>query len=781
MEAHDRSFYFMSTPSYYDIPFFQRAYVWSEENWEELLQNLTDESQNHFLGSIILKNEVVQAGDIARYFVIDGQQRLTTLSVLLRACFDHIANNNDEYQYSQEILTKNKGTMENLLFVAEGGFSSALHIKINHSHLDKKAYETVVNGDLAKGNAWEQYLSKQDSTVSAIIRGYAYFRNEFKVMDQKTIERLWDLLTMDKIRFLVNIDLGVDDNEQAIFDTVNTAGVRLSSADTIKNLLYQRYIEILRQEGIQNADDVAIKKYDETWATAFLKDEDTDSYWLTERQYGRMMRSNIETFLHAFAVLQGLFNPATDTMVELPQKYRDVVFSMDKMAMEQLLTDVDAYASVFKDYFFSGQKSIGFEDSVDRILNICGALEISTFYPYVLQQLYDMERGEAASDEVNDRLFALERYLVLNAICKGSTENYNNECVQLVDKKRTPNEICQSSIYITEESFASGLRRMTANKLPTMLLFWVELYKRNQDKVDIKQLVYDYTLEHIMPRKWQQNWMSVPSFDTNGNLIEDSETKDRVRSRAIYEIGNMTLLNSRLNSSISNSAFTDKVNGKNGKKGIKDLADLMLTKEVINNNNDWNESKIYARTIELEELIRKIWDAEKLPEEGEVQTAIKTGSFKELRKEYWTLTLPKLRAAFGGNGSFSKVNPGTDNWISGYVGVSGIQIRCIFTDEEARTEIAFCSSKAEKNIDNYNKINSRQGEIETQLERKLLWNPPNANKKSATIGYARKNLQITNKACWDMASDFHAEYAKMLCDEVLSYLKDEYPDLDWNR
>ena len=79
MKAEDKSFYFLATPSYYDIPFFQRAYVWGEENWSELLNNLTSVNQNHFLGSIILKNEVSSAGSVARYLVIDGQQRLTSL------------------------------------------------------------------------------------------------------------------------------------------------------------------------------------------------------------------------------------------------------------------------------------------------------------------------------------------------------------------------------------------------------------------------------------------------------------------------------------------------------------------------------------------------------------------------------------------------------------------------------------------------------------------------------------------------------------------------------
>ena len=300
MRAEDKSFYFLATPSYYDIPFFQRAYVWSEDNWSELFNNLTSKNQNHFLGSIILKNELAAAGSVARFSVIDGQQRLTTLSILLRACYDHIVKNAASYNYDESDVKTCQVQMESILFVPEGGIKKKLHVKINHSHLDKKAFESVINGELDTDDRWEKYVSlDDDDTTSSIIKAYAYFRDALEDVSQETIDYLWELLTVDKIKFLVNIDLDVNDNEQAIFDTVNSAGVRLSSADTIKNLLYQRYVELLRAEDPTTVDERAVSEYEETWVDAFVSDESTNAYWETQRQYGRMKRSNIETFLHA--------------------------------------------------------------------------------------------------------------------------------------------------------------------------------------------------------------------------------------------------------------------------------------------------------------------------------------------------------------------------------------------------------------------------------------------------------------------------------------------------
>jgi hypothetical protein len=329
MKAEDKSFYFLASPSYYDIPFFQRAYVWNEENWDELLSNLTSKNQNHFLGSLILKNELVSSGSISRFSVIDGQQRLTTLSILLRACFDHIVKHVKEYGYDEDVIKNCKYSMEILLFVAEGGIKRNLEVKIKHSNIDRKSFESIIHGDFDENDKWENYLTKsnQDS-VSSIIKAYIYFRKELNQLTQDTIEYLWELLTVDKIKFLVNIDLDSNDNEQAIFDSVNSAGVRLSSADTIKNLLYQKYVELLRAFDSNNVDEKAIALYKETWEDAFLADEDTNAYWDEQRQSGRMKRSIIETFLHAFAVVGGFFHPSENNISDLAQTYRKKIANM---------------------------------------------------------------------------------------------------------------------------------------------------------------------------------------------------------------------------------------------------------------------------------------------------------------------------------------------------------------------------------------------------------------------------------------------------------------------
>lgn len=90
MKAESKSFSFLNEIQTFEIPFFQRAYVWKKDNWEELLEDLKQVKRRHFLGSIILKKigDSSVLGATTRVSVIDGQQRLTTLSILLKAIYD---------------------------------------------------------------------------------------------------------------------------------------------------------------------------------------------------------------------------------------------------------------------------------------------------------------------------------------------------------------------------------------------------------------------------------------------------------------------------------------------------------------------------------------------------------------------------------------------------------------------------------------------------------------------------------------------------------------------
>jgi uncharacterized protein with ParB-like and HNH nuclease domain len=119
--------------------FFQRTYVWEQENWENLLEGLFSKPEGHFLGSIILKQIRTSSGEPKKLEVIDGQQRLTTLSILIKVLYD---------LFSLELQKTTENVMRQILFCKPYETSSEYFVKIEHSQVDKEAYERVITANL---------------------------------------------------------------------------------------------------------------------------------------------------------------------------------------------------------------------------------------------------------------------------------------------------------------------------------------------------------------------------------------------------------------------------------------------------------------------------------------------------------------------------------------------------------------------------------------------------------------------------------------------------------
>ena len=340
----------------------------------------------------------------------------------------------------------------------------------------------------------------------------------------------------------------------------------------------------------------------------FSVSQESVEYWNKSRQIGRLYRDNIEILLHCVAVIKGFFDPSKDKLSELTQCYKNYISNLDADALEGFIKCINIYAGIYCNNFEGINNGKLYSCSEDqqlcRLMHIMDVLEIATFFPYVLQLLYMENHGA----EVQEYYNALEKYLILHAICGESTKNYNKECVQLIKGDATCDSLLEGCIKITSDSFNYGIRHMENNKLATLLLFWVELQRRSTLPFDIKDLHYTYTLEHIMPQKWEQYWsvQTLPVYDERGMQIIDIEEAKRIRTSAVYEIGNMTLLNDKLNKALQNYEFKRKVEGEGQKKGMKDLADCSITKELFNSEM-WNEASIKDRTERLSKEIKRLW------------------------------------------------------------------------------------------------------------------------------------------------------------------------------
>ncbi len=530
------------------IPFFQRTYVWTEENWEELLNELLNEDkENNFLGAIILKQLPSASGEPKQLEVIDGQQRLTTLSILLKALYDSLP---------EEIKKNSEGDVMSILRYRKDYTSSAYELRMEHSHVDQDAYNQV----------FEKTLDSQKIKENAhlILRCYKYFIEKLKNLEVDKRRLLLNKLLNPENKMLVVIDLEEKDDEQAIFDTLNTAGVRLTVAEIVKNAIFKRAIELKNN----NNKDYAIRLYETTWKETYLKDEETVRYWEMERTTGRLRRDNIEILLHCIWVIKGFYDPDKHTLLDLSKLYKEQLKNLNQVKeLEDFVTEIVEYAKIYKERIITFDKDylFSFDDSITRLLHILEELEISTFHPFLL---YVFKTYQYDEEQIKKILVKLEKFVIRNMLAKfESVKNYNKLCKQFIDNlDNLDNKLRE----ITWDKITSGFQNIL-NRDAALILFWIELYRRyKDDRYDEKELKYDYTLEHIMPMKWKENW----NFDKVPHPKRDElspEEQKQDRNQKINWLGNKTLLKSKLNKALQNQDFESKMEGKERKKRDKTL------------------------------------------------------------------------------------------------------------------------------------------------------------------------------------------------------------------
>lgn len=614
MNANETDFGFLKATLCLEIPYFQRGYVWNKDNWEELLENLLDDKQSHFLGSIILKQLDSESGSVPRWSVIDGQQRLTTLCILFKACYDTLPMDT----YDEEAKKYINSDMENILFFRGRKINSQKEIKIMHSLVDAPDYKKIVLGD-AKDLIDEIVLESEKingrKVSSNILQCYKYFYLKLRNNTEYCV-KLWEDLLDEQKKIIVKIDLDISENEQAIFDTVNSAGVRLTCADTIKNALFQKANENANTEYEKKN---VIELYNNVWGETFANSSETIEYWSRERKIGRLTRDNLEVLLHCIALIKGLYDPELNKISDLPQVYKKYVANFNKNQIKNFLLEIKEYALIYRKFFYSFDKTTLFQydNDIQRLFHVLSVCEVSTLHPFILKLFkdYSIANEHDLPLEFKEEINKIEKYVLRHAVCRVSTKNFNKVCALLIAGKTTiDKENAEKQAELGDGNVKESLKNLCDNRIGALVLFWIELKRRYLDGLyDEQELKYVDTLEHIMPQKWEEFWTldKCPVINVNDNsVISDEELAKEIRYNAVYELGNMTLLNGKLNTSLRNYEIGRKVLGENKKKGIKAYARLSVAKEIVETyetEHIWNEMSIRKRTEKLTNEFLSIW------------------------------------------------------------------------------------------------------------------------------------------------------------------------------
>lgn len=552
----------LNTSRQFIVPIFQRNYSWQKSQYEQLWFDILraskfKEKQNHFIGSIVYIDMGTPAGRPQQLLLIDGQQRLTTISILLCAIKDYVQKFNLETKLINLAKIKNQ-------------------FLYNSDEIDEDRYKLLLNVQDK-----ETYIKLIDNTIftvnkpaTNIIKCYEFFyeRIEDFIKQHGQIDEIY--AGIFKLS-LVSISLDKDsDNPQMIFESMNSTGKDLSQTDLLRNYLlmdltpekqtrlyktYWKSMEELFGEDIYKND---VNKFDYFIRDFLTLKSNTGYICKINNVYENFKRYYLDNNCEKFAVLKDLFTYAKYyACIDLLQENDD---------------ELKLYWQEFK------------------------KLDSHVVYPFLLKLYDDYSRQILIKEDFKKILQVVISYLWRRAICEIPTNSLSKTFAtlyQAVDKDDYVNSVIKAFV------FKSSYKRFPSDyevreKLQTkdiyhfrLRKYLLEVLENYYHKEPIDLNTANYTIEHIMPQNIEHNlsWQQM--------LGEDWQ---EVHSLYLHTLGNLTITG--YNAEMSNKSFWEKVNGESGFKH----SHLKLN-ESIAQCDVWNKKAIQRRTNILTDIILKIW------------------------------------------------------------------------------------------------------------------------------------------------------------------------------
>ena len=580
----------------FHIPFFQRPYVWKIENWQEFFDSILEqfdkdnlETSEHFIGTIIVQQKEAKKMGANEYDLVDGQQRLTTICLLIRAIHDEIEDKDlKDWVKKLIIFTDKKGKA---------------NPRIVHSKNDRNKFEKLLIDEKQNFEIWnevkdfdivllEKYIEL--SLINNAIYGcYLYFRkrlidmlNEKSTDNAERDEYLNTFLDVVLNNLpVIHMALSKGDDVQEIFDTINSQGVKLTTSELLKNSLFRNEQE-------------SIDLYKENWYSIFEENEDDIEFWSSERTSGRIRRSTIELFLYSYLVIT---KEAPVKLEKLFKEYKNLIKEKSKDELTVLIKDLKDHAVVYRAIPDGiDLKSLAYKEYKKRFFQIVSEFDITTIMPlmlYIMKQVQD-------ESELEKILAVLESYIARRTICKMTTKNYNNLFLGLLVELKKWDKITSekllekllsykedTNVFPTDEQVKDGVfNKALINKYTREILYIISLYDLNDPKTDNHSLSLDgFSLEHLMPKKWENNWE-----------IPDSKEKVELNNFKLLTLGNLALIKGSLNSKLRDSAWPIK------REELNTYSTLNRTRECLG-NAVWDVKAINERSQKLYETIVEIW------------------------------------------------------------------------------------------------------------------------------------------------------------------------------
>jgi uncharacterized protein with ParB-like and HNH nuclease domain/alkylated DNA nucleotide flippase Atl1 len=536
----------------YQVPLYQRTYSWGKDQldklWDDLLQ-LAEDRENrpdltHFIGSLVLApSPAISPGGVTDWLVIDGQQRLTTLSLLLCAVRDRlaVASPRDRDRINEQYLV-NKWHPDR-------------YTKLQPTQADRAPYLACVDGTPQAGGA-----DRVGAAYRSFIAKLASLEDDAQV---RQLER-----TIVSGLAVVAVTAGMGDNAYRIFESLNNTGLKLTQADLLRNYLFMRLPKrgetVYRSRWLPLQESLDPDQLEMLfWLDLVQRDpriKQSETYSEQQKRLNRLTtEAEIETEIARFnktgTLLRLILNPAEEPDPKVRKR----------------LTRLQDWGS-------------------------------TTAYPVLLYLLELRDQGNATSEQIARAMLYLESFFVRRLVIGRATANLNrilSTLVTEIDKSKPVDEEIRASLstgrkyYASDDEVASAVSAVPfylngrANQRK-LVLQWLEESYGSKEPVSPDKL----TIEHVLPQTATQAWHAELGQDLGAG-----ETFDQLHQSLLHTLANLTLTG--YNPKLSNSSFTDK-------RKLLATSGLFMNQQIAAESR-WGRSQIQARGVKLAHQIAQEW------------------------------------------------------------------------------------------------------------------------------------------------------------------------------
>ncbi|MEU8802274.1 DUF262 domain-containing protein [Spirillospora sp. NPDC048819] len=624
MQAHEVAFFkLIEGEKQFQIPLYQRTYSWGHREWTRLWADVLEHADiiaagedrtPHFIGSVVLAPGTMSAGDIQRWLVVDGQQRLTTLilaSCALRDRFREIAPHEADRIHKQYLVNEYRDGLD--------------HLRLLPTQADRKAFTACIESGATAGGS------------DGIGAAYRFFKQALIDYDPDgDVAALKRLETVVRGRLsVVEITAEQGDNVYRIFESLNNTGVKLSQTDLLRNYVFMLL------------PTIGERVYTKIWLP--MQEE--------------LGAANLELLAWLDLVIRGDYRAKQSEVYRAQQRrLGEIVQRGGEAALEGEIAELYRRGRLLMRVVEPARETDGHLRAVLARLQEWGG---QITFPIALHMLDLLDHGRAAAAEVTRGLTYVESFLVRRMIAGIPTNNLNrilNSAPKELETDRPIDEAVHRYLSGARRYWPSDEQLRTAIK--TRPFYWsgrpnqrffvlkcLEQSHRSTEPVDFAAA--KLTIEHVMPQTATQEWMNLLSAE-----VTDEDGPAELHAELLHTLGNLTLTAD--NSKLSNSPF-------HRKQEIFDASALRMNREIADAPS-WGKAQILERAERLAERSVSLWPAP-LPGGSDLEDERRTWVqlrrlLAELPTGSWT-TFGDLAAVIGSNpagvGTYMASRPGLEH------------------------------------------------------------------------------------------------------------------------